>query len=134
VSIFVNKAQLQARGWHVKRVFARYSHAYELLAVVGPWLMASAYVPRGRKPDYYEGLVEAPAAVRGGAADKLLVGGDFNGAGDHGMLNALMEGQLGLRPTIRPPIWTRSNPERLLINWSKSMPSRCSMISATIMC
>jgi hypothetical protein len=42
---------------------------------------------------------------------KLLVG-----AGDRGVLNALMENQLGLRPEARFPAWTRPDPDHRLDN------------------
>jgi hypothetical protein len=77
--------------------------------------MATVYVPPSSSPDY-GAVVEALAALRRGPEDNLLVGGDFNGGGRHGVLDQGMEEVLGLGPLVRPPLVTRLGPDRLLDN------------------
>ena len=115
-SIFVYKPQVQARGWTVQQVQASSPEAYDLLAArIGPWLMATVYVAPSSAPDY-GAVVDALAALRRGPEDNVLVGGDFNGGGRHGVLNQGMEEVLGLQPLVRPPLVTRLAPDRLLDN------------------
>ncbi len=116
LAILADSEQLKQSGWKMHQVHARASKDLDLLvARIGPWLVASVYVPPGDKPGY-RGLIDALAGLRRGPEDNFLVAGDYNGGGQHTQLNEGMAEMLGLRPLLHPPLVTRLGPDRLLDN------------------
>lgn len=114
--VLVSRACLRARGWRAEFVSRRSTEHHDYLVIkVGPWLLASVYVPctRTTGPRYRE-LAQELAALRTSPRQRLIVGGDLNWPERRQDLEAAFYDVLGLLPLLQPPLITRpaSNGER----------------------
>jgi hypothetical protein len=112
LSIIINEAAIGRRGWKISFVSQSSSATHDFLAVrVGPWLMASVYVPctQTTGPAYHQLALDI-AALRRSPDDQVIVGGDFNGGGAHALLTESMAGVLQCTPLLAPPYTTRLDP------------------------